>query len=109
MNDNQKNDHLLLIKLSKCPIEEIVNFAFSDNLGIRLIGTYIESVFEYDAAEQPEELYKMLYPSKNATFPISRFYKKIGCATIAEDLIGSFLPGPNSRTSAVVMAYWGMI
>ena len=75
---------MLLIKLSKCPIEEIVNFAFSDNLGM----TYIESVFEYDAAEQLEELYKMLYP--NATFPISRFYKKFGRETIAGDLIDRF-------------------
>ena len=33
-------------------------------------------------------------------------YRKFGRAMVAGDLIGSEMPGRNSRSSAVIMAYW---
>ena len=55
-----------------------------------------------DLAELLETMYRQLYPSRN----ISRFYRKCGRATIAGGLVGSDMPGPNSTTSAIIMAYW---
>lgn len=70
--------------------------------GIELLGSFHSSVFNSDIGEQVE---KKLYPNCIQS-PISRFYKKFGHATIASNVVGSLLPGRNSRTSAVIMAYW---
>ena len=51
------------------------------------------------------ELYKQLYPRHDLK-PVSRFCHKFGCITIAGDLIGSDMPGQNSRSSSVIMAFW---
>ena len=37
---------------------------------------------------------------------MSRFYRKFGRVTLAGDLIGSDMPGPNNKSSSVIMAYW---
>ena len=37
---------------------------------------------------------------------MSKFYQKFGRITIGDDLIGSDMPGPNGKSSSVIMAYW---
>ena len=51
-----------------------------------------------------QSVYKQLYPRHDLK-PVSRFCHKFGDITIA-DLIGSDMPGPNSRSSSVIMAFW---
>ena len=50
-------------------------------------------------------MYKQLYPRHDLK-PVSRFCHKFGRVTIAGDLIGSDMPGQNSRSSSVIMAFW---
>ena len=102
---NLKCDYIHLIRFSQYSLDKIASFEFSTNLGIDLLQPYYQDVFNSDVAEQLESIYKLLYPNYNVS-SISRFYRKFGHATIAGDLIGSHLPGQNSRTSSVVMAYW---
>ena len=99
---NLKCDYIHLIRFSQYSLDKIASFEFSTNLGIDLLQPYYQDVFNSDIAEQLESMYK---PNYNVS-SISRFYRKFGRATIAGDLIGSHLPGQNSRTSSVEMAYW---
>ena len=50
-------------------------------------------------------MYALLYPDRSSTV-MSRFCRKFGRITMAGDLVGSELPGRNSKSSSVVMAYW---
>ena len=66
-----------------------------------------EEVFFSDEFSQIKLLYEQLYPDKDFSqeaLPVT--YHKFGCMMLANDLIGSEMPGPNSKMSAVVMAYW---
>ena len=58
-----------------------------------------------DMDEQILTIYKQLY-SNCSSIKCSQFYRKFGKITLADDLIGSTLPGANSQTSSIIMAFW---
>ena len=91
--------------MARSVLYEIVSFSFAQTVGINPLAPYYNDVFNADVAEQLETIYKQLYPQRDIS-SILWFYTKLGCITIAGDLIGSDMPGPNSRTSSVIMAYW---
>ena len=96
------SDSLRLLHYARSSLDLINTFVFDNTLEIDPLAPYYNDVFNAEVAEQLENLYKQLYPQKNITSVSSTF----GRITIAGDLIGSDMPGPNSRTSSVVMAYW---
>ena len=99
------SDSLRLLHYARSSLDLINTFVFDNTLEIDPLAPYYNDVFDAELAEQLENLYNQLYPQKSIT-SVSRFYSKFGRITIAGDLIGSDMPGPNSRTSSVVMAYW---
>ena len=105
MANKLRGDSLHLMHFSKSSLNDITSFEYNNMLDIDLLGSYYEDIFNADVADELEGMYNLLYP--NYDIPsISRFCKKFGRATIAGNLIGSTMPGPNSRTSAAMMAYW---
>ena len=63
--------------------------------------------FSTEEADQLSNLYHQLYFNQGIR-PSEIFvtHYKFGCVLMAGDLIGSNMPGRNSKSSAVVMAYW---
>ena len=61
--------------------------------------------FSTEMSEQVLTIYKQLY-SNCSSIKCSQFYCKFGKITLTDDVIGSTLPGANSRSSSVVMAFW---
>ena len=72
--------------------------------GIVKHAPFIDEVFTAEMAEQILTIYKQLY-SNCSSIKCSQFYRKFGKITLADDLIGSTLPGANSRSSSVIMAF----
>ena len=71
------------------------------------VAPYYEEVFHPDTFSQLKDAYKILYPERNLSqivIPVS--YYKFGRLKLAGDIVGSEMPGVNSKQSAVVMAYW---
>ena len=50
-------------------------------------------------------MYKELYPARSCQ-NVSPFYDHYGRVVLGGDIIGSCNPGPNSKASSVIMAYW---
>lgn len=92
-----------LLKIGYCPLEEVTSFAVSC-MG-KAIDPYQEKCLDSGLAQQLESVYKQLYRQKHiAHMPL--FYKEYGRVQLAGELIGSVKPGPNSRSSSVIAAYW---
>lgn len=64
-----------------------------------------ECVLEDNEACLLEGVYKQLYPT-HILGHMPRFFRKFGRVTIPGDLVGSDMPGTNSNSSSVVMAFW---
>ena len=68
------------------------------------LSPFFEEVF---STEETDQLYHQLYLNRGITpSEILVTHYKFGCVLLAGDLIGSNMPGCNSKSSAVVMAYW---
>ena len=79
--------------------------SFANEEGIVSNPPFFDEVFTTDMGEQILTIYKQLY-SNCSSIKCSQFYRKFGKITLADDLIGSTLPGANSQTSSVIMAFW---
>lgn len=98
-------DSLSLMHYMKSPLVSISSFAFVCSNEIKLIRPFCDAIMSFDVAEQLRTMYSLLYP--NQSFGVmSRFFRKFGRITIAGNLIGSELSGPNNKSYSVIMAYW---
>ena len=108
--DNSKIscDSLFLLNFANNPLSTIPSFAWTDDMrAIMPLPPYYEEVFTVDEANQLNDIYKQLYPSRDLSqkcMPVT--HHKFGRLMLAGDLVGSEMPGPNSRSSAVIKAYW---
>lgn len=75
------------------------------------VAPFYEEVFYPNEFSQLKNVYKLLYPERNPernfsqiVIPVS--YHKFGRLKLAGDIVGSEMPGANSKQSAVIMAYW---
>ena len=83
----------------------IQTFAWtSDMKAVIPVAPYYEEVFYPDAFSQLKHIYELLYPERNFSqiaIPVS--YHKFGRLKLAGDIVGSEMPGVNSKQSAVVI------
>ena len=103
--NEEKKDSLSLFNYMRNPLERISTFAFKSSNDISLLPPLYEAILTFDVAEQLEGMYALLYPNHNLTV-LSRFCRKFGRITIAGDVVGLQMTGPNSKSSSVIMAYW---
>ena len=94
-----------LLQIATNKLDTVDSFAFESIKGISTLAPFFEDVFSAEAVEELESIYKQLYRSR-CTTNISCFYRKFGRINLAGSLIGSELPGANSRSSSVIMAFW---
>ena len=105
LNNTVHFDSLNLLHYAHSRLERIHTFAFEKTQQIALIPPFLEGVLNFDVCEKLENIYSLLYPDCDFQ-PMSKFYQKFGRITIGDDLIGSDMPGPNGKSSSVIMAYW---
>ena len=86
-------------------LNEIESFSYASGRGISTCPPFYEDVFSAELVEELKGIYKQLYPSREIE-NISCFLRKFGRIILANDLIGSVMPGSNSRSSSVIMAFW---
>jgi len=76
------------------------------NIGmVKPLLPYKEGVLDAISLQHLKTVYYFLYPHLDNQ-EVLPFYDHYGRITLAGDLIGSVYPGPNARSSAVVMANW---
>jgi len=105
LKSDMHTDSLHLLHYVRSPVNRIDTFAFKSTTEITLLPPFFADVLNFEVAEQLQSVYKQLYPRHDLK-PVSRFCHKFGRITIAGDLIGSDMPGQNSRSSSVIMAFW---
>lgn len=106
----EKNDGSLLnslpqLHMSHDPLHMIESFEWSNTGTITPLKPIFECVLEDNEACLLEGVYKQLYPT-HILGHMPRFFRKFGRVTILGDLVGSDMPGTNSNSSSVVMAFW---
>ena len=102
------SNSFFLLHYSNDPLETIETFAWIKDMNAVLpLPPYFEEVFSTEEADQLSNLYHQLYLNQGITpSEILVTHYKFGRVLFAGDLIGSNMPGRNSNSSAVVMAYW---
>jgi len=105
ISSDEIRNSLSLLQYMQSPLHRIDSFAFKNIKDISLLPPFYEDILSFDVAEHLESMYTLLYPNRCFT-SMSRFYRKFGRITVAGDLIGSEMRGPNSKSSSVIMAYW---
>ena len=106
--NEEKKDSLSLFNYMQNPLERISTlstFAFKSSNDISLLPPFYESTLTFVVAEQLEGMYALPYPNHNLTV-LSRFCFKFVRITIAGNVVGLQMTGPNSKSSSVIMAYW---
>ena len=107
-NSKKTSDSLFLLHYAIDPLNTIQTFAWSDDMKAVLpVAPFYEEVFFPDEFSQLKHVYEQLYPDRDFShilIPVT--YHKFGRLILAGDLIGSKMPGANSKLSSVVMAYW---
>ena len=82
-------------------------FSFHNEGLVIPLAPFKERILDSDLLQQLIAVYKFLYPQQEfRDSNVLPFYDQYGRVTLAGDLIGSTLPGPNNRTSAIIMSYW---
>ena len=106
---NTKNVHapksIHLFHFAFDPLNSIDNFAISKNEAVSSLPPIYQDVLNAVEADELEHIYTQLYPLKSICH-IPRFCYKFGRLMLAGNLIGSDMPGPNSKSSSVIMAFW---
>ena len=86
-----------------CPLPPFCEEVFS------ALEAFCEEVFSALEVCQLSNIYQQLYSSSNVDIiaaSLSVTHRKFGRLLLAGDLIGSQMPGQNSKSSSVIMAYW---
>ena len=99
------SNSLFLLHYSNDPLETIETFAWTKDMNAILpLTPFFEEIF---STEEADQLYHQLY-SNRGIIPseVLVTHYKFGRLLLVGDLIGSNMPGRNSKSSAVVMAYW---
>jgi len=102
------SNSFFLLHYSNDPLETIKTFTWTNDMNAILpLPPFHEAVFLTEEADQLSNLYHQLYFNQGIR-PSEIFvtHYKFGRVLMAGDLIGSNMPGHNSKSSAVVMAYW---
>lgn len=94
---------LYLLQMAMDPLHTINSFTCKS--GVSAIPPYYEHILTSEQSKWLKTIYRQLY-NVHEELQISPFYQKCGRVKIACDLIGSDMPGANSNTSAVIMAFW---
>ena len=101
-------DSLFLLHYATNKLDTIQTFTWTTDMRAVLpLAPFYEEIFYPDEFSQLKHVYELLYPEKNFSqilVPVS--YQKFGRLKLAGDIVGSDMPGVNSRKSAVIMAYW---
>ena len=93
--NNELPDSLNLLHYAVDKLNEIESFAYASGRGISTCPPFYEDVFSAELVEELKGIYKQLYPSREIE-NISCFFRKFGRIILANDLIGSVMPGSNS-------------
>lgn len=102
---------LFLLCYANDELNTIETFAWSDDMkAVLSVAPFYEEVFYPEEFVLLKQVYELLYPNKDfsqISIPVS--YHKFGRLKLAGDLVGSEMPGTNSKLSAVIMAYWSNV
>lgn len=98
---------LYLLHYATRSLSEITSFSVTncDLDSISPLSPAYEEIMSLHELCALELIYKQLYPSQTIQNLSATFFK-FGRLLFTGDLIGSDMPGPNSHTSSVIMAYW---
>lgn len=92
-----------IVDFSTKPLGNIESFAH--NATIQLVPPSFESYFDLIQFQHLTSAISQLYPNK-CIVHLPHNYQRFGKVKLGGSLIGSALPGGNSKTSSVIMAYW---
>lgn len=106
-NNKTVGDLLYLLRYTVDPLSTISSFSVTDHdqKVISPVSSLYEEIMIAEDLSDLDIIYKQLYPFQRYE-SLSATYHKFGRLQLAEDLIGSDMPGPHSHTSSVIMAYW---
>ena len=98
---------LYLLHFTTTPLSKLSSFAVTDDdvNAISPLPPLFEEIMTAEQVNYLQVIYKQIYPLKTIK-TLSATMHKFGRLLLAGDLIGSNMPGRNSRASSVIMAYW---
>ena len=105
-NDIKQSNFSTIINMIYSPAADIqTSLELIDSPFVKLLPPFQQKVLTEEMFQQLKSIYTLMFPHKEIVH-MSYFYREYGRIQLASDVIGSNKPGPNSRSSSVVMAYW---
>ena len=105
INTLSEDSALLTFKLGTASLDGTLTF---DNVGlVAPLSPFKSCILDAVLLQHLHSVYSFLYPQLGIrNKDVLPFYDQYGRVTLAGDLIGSTLPGPNNSASSVIAADW---